>query len=127
MQARVPERLKSVPVRQALLVRTRPRPVGVASMHRVHAALKEFCDFEVKHTTRLARNPVYAYKLSPEVTPEGKRWTVVQTRTFLTATKGDPLGLLFRIVLLRGAARRSACAGQTPTWTPGTWKSSTRS
>lgn len=40
--------------------RTRPRHVGTASQHRVYAALREFCNFEVRKTPRLAFNPVYA-------------------------------------------------------------------
>lgn len=31
-------------------VRTRPRPVGVASQHRVYAALREFRNFEMRKT-----------------------------------------------------------------------------
>jgi len=31
-------------------VRSRPRPVGIASQHRVYAALREFCNFEVRKT-----------------------------------------------------------------------------
>jgi integrase len=91
-------------------VRQRPQPVGVASKHRVYAALREFCNFEMKHTTRLARNPVYAVELEPEVTPEARRWSAAQARAFLAAASGDPLCLLYRIVLLRGA-RRGEAAG----------------
>ena len=86
-------------------VRTRPRHVGTASQHRVYAALREFCNFEVRKTRRLAFNPVYAVELEPEVTPEAKRWSASQAHAFLAFTKDDPLGLLFRIVLLRGARR----------------------
>jgi integrase len=89
-------------------VRTRPRPVGVASQHRVYAALREFCNFEMRKTRRLAFNPVFAVELEPEVTPEAQRWSASQARAFLAATKDDPLGLLFRIVLLRGARRGEA-------------------
>jgi integrase len=89
-------------------VRTRPRLIGIASQHRVYAALREFCNFEMKKTRRLSFNPVYAVELEPEVTPEAKRWSAAQAREFLASTKGDPLGLLFRIVLLRGARRGEA-------------------
>jgi integrase len=91
-------------------VRTRPRHVGTASQHRVYAALREFCNFEVRKTRRLAFNPVYAVELEPEVTPEARRWSASQARAFLAFTTDDPLGLLFRIVLLRGA-RRGEAAG----------------
>jgi integrase len=89
-------------------VRTRPRHVGIASQHRVYAALREFCNFEVRKTRRLAFNPVYAVELEPEVTPEATRWSARQAYAFLAATKADPLGPLFRIVLLRGARRGEA-------------------
>ena len=89
-------------------VRTRPRHVGTASQHCVYAALREFCNFEVRKTRRLAFNPIYAVELAPEVTPEARRWSASQARAFLAATVGDPLGPLFRIVLLRGARRGEA-------------------
>jgi integrase len=89
-------------------VRERPRPLGTASQHRVYAALREFANFEVRKTRRLGFNPVYAVELEPEITPEAQRWTAAQARTFLAASADDPLGLLFRIVVLRGARRGEA-------------------
>ena len=90
-------------------VRERPRVVGTASQHRVHAALREFCNFEVRKTRRLAFNPAWAIELEPEITPEAQRWSAAQTSAFLAATAADPLHLLFRIVLLLGARRGEAC------------------
>jgi hypothetical protein len=78
---------------------------GTASQHRVYAALREFCNFEVRKTQRLAFNPVYAVELEPEVTPEARRWSASEARAFLAFTKDDPLGPLFRIVLLRSSRR----------------------
>jgi hypothetical protein len=46
-------------------VRTRPRPAGVAIQHCVYAALREFCNFEIRKTRRLAFNPVHAVELVP--------------------------------------------------------------
>jgi hypothetical protein len=92
----------------------------------VYAALREFCHFEVRQTRRLAFNPVYAVELEPEITPEAHRWSAPEARQFLAACAGDPLHLLFRIVLLRGAARRSGRAGRAPTSTPATCVSSGR-
>jgi integrase len=91
-------------------VRSRPRLVSIATMHRVYAALREFCNHEMKRTRRLAHNPVFAVELPPEVTPEAQRWSAEQARTFLHASEGDPLHLLFRIVLLFGP-RRGEAAG----------------
>jgi len=90
-------------------VRTRPRPVGVASQHRVYAALREWANFEVTKTTRLARNPVYAVELAAEEEYDAQWWSPGQTARFLDATADHPLGLLFRIVLLCGARRSEAC------------------
>ena len=75
-------------------MRERPRPVSIASQHRVLAALREFCNFEVRKTRRLAFNPVCAVELEPEITPEAQRWSAGQARAFLAASEGDPLGLL---------------------------------
>ncbi len=74
----------------------------------MYAALREFCNFEVRKTRRLPFNPVYAVELEPEITPEARRWSAAQTRAFLATTTDDPLYLLFRIVLLRGARRGEA-------------------
>jgi integrase len=89
-------------------VRARPRLVSTATQHRIYAALREFANFEVRKTRRLAFNPVYAVELEPEVTPEAKRWSASQARAFLAASAGDPLHPLFRIILLRGARRGEA-------------------
>ena len=89
-------------------VRERPRLVGTATQHRVYAALREFCNFEMKHTRRLSYNPVYAVELEPEVTPEAQRWDAGQVRVFLAASHGDPLALLFRVILLFGPRRGEA-------------------
>jgi integrase len=89
-------------------VRQRGKHVGIASQHRVYAALREFCNFEVRKTRRLAFNPVYAVELAAEERVEAQRWTAAQARQFLTASAGDPLGLLFRIVILRGPRRSEA-------------------
>jgi integrase len=90
-------------------VRSRPRLVGVATQHRIYAALREFCNFEVRKARRMAFNPVYAIELDPEQRPEAKRWSATQARQFLASSADDSLGLLFRIVLLRGARRGEAC------------------
>jgi len=89
-------------------VRTRPRPVGTASQHRVYAALREYLNHEVRRARRLSYNPVWTVELAPEITPEAQRWSAAQARQFLAACANDPLGLLFRIVILRGARRSEA-------------------
>jgi integrase len=64
----------------------------------------------VHKTRRLAYNPAYVVELEQEVTPEAQRWSAAEARAFLAATAGDPLALLFRFVVLRGA-RRAEAAG----------------
>jgi hypothetical protein len=86
-------------------VRARPQVIGVASQHRVYAALREFLNHAWKQRHVLTHNPVYAVELEPEETPEAQRWTAAEAARFLAASKGDPLGLLYRIVVLRGARR----------------------
>lgn len=86
-------------------VRKRPVLVGVASQHRVFAALRTVLNFEVKVTHRLAFNPVYAVRLEPEVTPEAEHWSAAEAARFLASCAGDPLGLMFRVGVLRGLRR----------------------
>lgn len=88
--------------------RTRPCVIGVASQHRVYAALREVLNHAWKQRHVLTHNPVYAVELEPEETPEAKRWTAAEAARFLAASRDDPLGLMFRIVVLRGARRGEA-------------------
>lgn len=89
-------------------VRTRPQLVGVATQHRIYAALREFLNYLWKQRHVITFNPVYAVELEPEVTPEAQRWSAAQAARFLAAAADDPLGLLFRLVVLRGARRGEA-------------------
>lgn len=86
-------------------VRTRPQVVGVASQHRVFAALREFLNHLWKQRHVVTFNPVYAVELEPEETPEAQRRTAAQAARFLAVSADDPLHLLFRLVLLRGLRR----------------------
>ena len=101
-------------------MRERPKCVGTATQHRVYAALRAVLT-RGKHATADVQ-PVYAVELEPEETPEAERWSAAEASRFLAATADDPLHLLFRIAVLRGARRGelSASAGLAPTSTPGT-------
>ena len=90
-------------------VRSQPRLVGVATQHRIYAALREFCNFEVRKTRRMSFNPIYAIELEPEERQEANRWSAGQAAQFLSQSADEPLALLFRFVLLRGARRGEAC------------------
>ncbi len=89
-------------------VRTRPKVIGVASQHRVYAALREVLNHAWKQRHVLTHNPVYAVELEPEETPEGQRWSAAQAARFLAASRDDPLYLMFRLILLRGLRRGEA-------------------
>jgi integrase len=88
--------------------RSRPLAVGVATQHRIFAALREFLNYLWKQRHVIQFNPVYAVELEPEVTPEARRWTAAQAARFLAVSADDPLGLLYRLVVLRGARRGEA-------------------
>ncbi|MGH3274328.1 MAG: hypothetical protein ACRDNZ_08395, partial [Streptosporangiaceae bacterium] len=89
-------------------VRSRPQLVGVASQHRVYAALREVLNHLWKQRHIVQFNPVYAVELEPEETPEGQRWTAAEAARFLAWCDDKPLGLMFRTVVLRGARRGEA-------------------
>jgi integrase len=89
-------------------VRQRAQVVGIASQHRVYAALREFLNHAWKKTHVIPFNPIYAVELEPEETPEAQRWSAAEARQFLAFTEDHPLGLMFRIVVLRGARRGEA-------------------
>lgn len=89
-------------------VRKRAQVVGVATQHRIYAALREFLNYLWKKRHVIQFNPIYAVELEPEETPEAQRWTAVEVYRFLAATAADPLGLLFRLVILRGMRRGEA-------------------
>lgn len=89
-------------------VRTKPQLIGAASMHRVYAALRSFLNYLWKKRHVITFNPVFAVELPVEITPEAERWTPEEAAAFLAASAGDPLGLMFRLVVLRGGRRGEA-------------------
>jgi len=89
-------------------VRRQPKYVGIAQQHRVFSALRAFMNHQWKRAHKIPFSPVYAVELPPEERDEAQRWSAAEARKFLAATAGDPLGLLYRIVVLRGARRGEA-------------------
>ena len=82
--------------------------VGVASQHRVFAALREVLNHAWRIDHKIKYNPVYAASdlLEPEYTPEAASWSQEEAQRFLAHAASDPeLGLLFRIAVLGGARR----------------------
>ena len=72
-------------------VRQRAKFVGVATQHRIYAALREFFNYQVKVTHTLPFNPVYAVELEPEERAPVLVWTPDQVAAFLDHTADDRL------------------------------------
>ncbi len=89
-------------------VRSVARQVSVATQHRIYSALRGFLNHQWRRAHTITYNPAYAIELEPEVTPEAQRWSAAQARKFIAASAGDPLGLMFRIIILRGERRGEA-------------------
>jgi integrase len=89
-------------------VRRQAKHVGIAQQHRIYSALRAFLNFQWKRAHKIPFNPVFAVELEPEERDEAQRWTAAEARQFLAKTADDPLGLLYRIVVLRGARRGEA-------------------
>jgi hypothetical protein len=64
-------------------VRQRSRYVGVASQHRIYAALREFLNYHLKVTPHDPLHPVYAVELAPEERAPVLVWTPEQVGHFL--------------------------------------------
>ncbi len=91
-------------------VRARKKLVGIASQHRVLQTLRNALNVAMKPPRRLIDfNPVLGVELPPEERDAARVWSPEQVVTFFEATENDRLGLLFRIVLLRGLRRGEAC------------------
>ncbi len=89
-------------------VRSAAKHVSVATQHRVLAALRAFLNYQWRRAHKIPFNPVHAVELEPEVTPEAERWSAAEARQFIAASAADPLGLMFRVILLRGERRGEA-------------------
>jgi integrase len=91
-------------------VRARARFVGVATQHRIYAALREFLNYHLKVVHTIPFNPVFAVELEPETRGPVMVWTPAQVAHFLIFHADDRLYWLWRLVLLRGF-RRGELAG----------------
>ena len=90
-------------------VRSQPRVRGPSTQRRIFATLRAALNAAVKQR-RITWNPCQGVELDPEAPGEAKRWTPAQAARFITATADDPMGLMLRIAVLRGA-RRGELAG----------------
>jgi integrase len=91
-------------------VRQRARVIGVATQHRIYAALREFFNYHLKKTRVVVFNPVYAVELEPETRGPVRVWTPEQVGRFLECHRDDRLYWLWELALLRGF-RRGELAG----------------
>ena len=92
---------------RSMLGRSVPRVVSAATQQRIFATLRACLNGAVK-ARLLMYNPCGGYEPLPETPPEGARWSPAEAARFIAATAGDPLGLLFRIMILRGLRRSEA-------------------
>jgi integrase len=89
-------------------VRSQPRIVGPTTQRRIMATLRAALNAAVRQR-QLSYNPCLGVELAPEARAERQRWTPGEASAFLAATAGDPLGLLFRLAVLRGCRRGELC------------------
>jgi integrase len=85
-------------------VRSQPRIVGPTTQRRIFATLRAALNAAVKQR-KITFSPCAGVELDPEAHTEARRWTPEQAAMFLNATAADPLGLMFRIAVLRGCRR----------------------
>lgn len=98
-------------------LRAQPRICGPSTQRRIFATLRAACNAAVKQR-RITWSPCIGIELEPEAPAERQRWTAKEAATFIAVTADDPLGLMFRIAVLRGARRGELCGFR---WsTPGT-------
>lgn len=91
-------------------VRSRARHTGIATQHRIYAALRAFLNHAWKKTHKITFNPVYAVELESEVRQAPIVWEPERVAQFLAHTADDRLHFLWRLALLRGF-RRGELAG----------------
>lgn len=84
------------------------RVVGIASQHRILGTLRNAYNVAVKRPGMIDWNPCLAVELPPETRDPARVWSPEQVAQFLEHVQGDRLGLLYRIVLLRGLRRGEA-------------------
>lgn len=94
-------------------VRQKSRAVGVATQHRIYAALREFFNYHLRKTHSIAFNPVHAVELEPETRGAVQVWTPEQVARFLGVHADDRLYWLWHLALLRGFRRGELCGMPT--------------
>lgn len=89
-------------------LRQRHKVVGLSTQHHILQTLRGAYSWAV--VRRMVEfNPCLGVELPPAERGPAQVWSPEQVMQFLTASAHDPLGLLYRIVLLRGLRRGEAC------------------
>jgi integrase len=83
-------------------------PGSAATRHRVYATLSSAMSAAVRQR-QIMHNPCAGIELEPENPAEAKRWTPAEASQFITYTADDPLGLLYRVMVLGGGRRSEVC------------------
>ena len=83
-------------------------PGSAGTRHRVLATLRAALNAAVKQR-QITWNPCTGIELEPENPAEGGRWTPAEAARFLAYTADDPMGLMFRVMVLRGCRRAELC------------------
>ena len=79
-------------------------PGSAGTRHRVLATLRAALNAAVK-ARQITWNPCTGIELEPENPAEAERWTPAQAARFLAYVADDPLGLAYRVMVLRGCRR----------------------
>lgn len=89
-------------------VRKQHRIVNIASQHRILGTLRNAYNVALKRPGMIDWNPCLAVELPPETRDPARVWSPEQVAQFLEHSAQDRLGLLYRIILLRGPRRGEA-------------------
>jgi integrase len=87
--------------------KARERPVGTATLHRVHATLMSALNVAVRRGL-LRRNPASTVELPTARPTRPKLWSLAQLVAFLDAITDDQLHPLYTLLALRGLRRGEA-------------------
>jgi integrase len=90
-------------------VRARKKHVGIATQHRIRATLRGALNVALRRPGMLTWNPCLAVELPPERRDPARVWSPEQVGRFLDFADVDRLGVLYRVILLRGLRRGEAC------------------
>ena len=83
-------------------------PGSAGTRRRVLATLRAALNTAVKQR-QITWNPCTGIELEPESPAEAGRWTPAEAALFLVSTADDPMGLMFRVMVLRGCRRAELC------------------